>query len=80
MEKENMTHKLNTLSNAINEKCDSISAIVNDTIKYQSAADIENSNLMNESRTTYALSLYSKISNISWDYTSPSDRLSGCKY
>ena len=49
---------------------------------------IQNKNLMNEmsvpmidTRTSYALSLYSKISNISWDYSSNSIHiLEGCKY
>ena len=38
------------------------------------------SNDIADSRTAYALSLYSKISNITWDYKVQSGRLAGCKY
>lgn len=35
---------------------------------------------MADSRTAYAISLYSKISNINWDYQAPPGHLVGCKY
>ena len=33
---------------------------------------------MADSRTAYAISLYAKISNITWDYKAPQGRLAGC--
>ncbi len=81
LEKENLSLKINIVSGAIEQKCSVISEIVNDTLKNQSTiSEYENVNILNESRTVYALSLYSKVSNISWDYASPSDHLCGCKY
>ena len=35
---------------------------------------------ISDSRTAYSLSLYSKISNISWDYSAPEGSLEGCKW
>ena len=32
-----------------------------------------------DSRTAYALSLYAKISNITWDYEAPSGKIAGCE-
>lgn len=34
---------------------------------------------MADSRTAYAISLYAKISNITWDYNAPQGKLAGCK-
>lgn len=34
---------------------------------------------MADSRTAYAISLYSKISNITWNYNAPPNHLSGCE-
>lgn len=33
-----------------------------------------------DSRTAYALSLYAKISNITWDYQATPGKIAGCKY
>ena len=32
-----------------------------------------------DSRTAYALSLYAKISNITWDYEAPPGKIAGCE-
>ena len=33
-----------------------------------------------DSRTAYALSLYAKISNITWDYEAPPGKIAGCEF
>ena len=33
-----------------------------------------------DSRTAYALSLYAKISNITWDYDAPAGKIAGCEW
>ena len=38
------------------------------------------SSQISDSRTAYALSLYAKISNITWDYEAPSGKIAGCEY
>jgi uncharacterized coiled-coil protein SlyX len=35
---------------------------------------------MADSRTAYAISLYTKISNITWNYNAPHGHLAGCKF
>ncbi len=41
------------------------------------ASEFTVSSDMADSRTAYAISLYAKISNITWDYKAPSGRLAG---
>lgn len=43
------------------------------------AAEFNISTDMADSRTAYAISLYAKISNITWDYSLTEGKLGGCK-
>ena len=64
-------------------KCEEISKIAEQTVALkEQTEEIALSDSMAESRTSYALTLYSKISNISWDYAAMEnkDLLAGCKY
>ena len=44
------------------------------------AAEFSMSTDMADSRTAYAISLYAKISNITWDYSINNGKLGGCKF
>ena len=46
----------------------------------EKGAEYNLSSQISDSRTAYALSLYAKISNITWDYEAPPGRIAGCKY
>jgi hypothetical protein len=66
-------------------KIEDISKIAQQTLTLQEQTEhLAQSDTMSESRTSYALSLYSKISNISWDYAvtgtgTDTGRLAGCE-
>jgi hypothetical protein len=63
-------------------KLQDISKVAQQTLALQEQTeDLSLSDSMTESRTSYALSLYCKISNISWDYaaTGKGGHLAGCE-
>ena len=82
-DKENLSLAVNEEQRIVSEKTQDITRIAQDTLALkEETTHIALTERMTESRTSYALSLYSKISNISWDYTATAsgDRLAGCEY
>jgi hypothetical protein len=79
VEKENLILSANKTSELIAAELEAISKLAESSIQIQqnTSPSLEDPHL--ESRTSYALSLYGRISNISWDYTAPSGRLAGCE-
>mmetsp|Transcript_5497 Transcript_5497/g.9050 ORF Transcript_5497/g.9050 Transcript_5497/m.9050 type:complete len:203 (+) Transcript_5497:46-654(+) len=81
IDKENLVQAINKEQQVKVAKIQDISRIAQDVLALkEETADFALTERMTESRTSYALSLYSKISNISWDYaaTASGDRLAGC--
>jgi hypothetical protein len=83
MEKENCSKQMEELSKAIEVKKLQIDKLqtLNNNLQ-ESAQEYSLNNCIADSRTAYAISLYSKISNISWDYKASNieeGKLVGCK-
>jgi hypothetical protein len=84
VEKENCNRQIEELSKTIEVKKLQIEKIQNlNNALQESTREYNLNNSIADSRTAYAISLYSKISNITWDYKSSNleeGKLVGCKY
>ena len=78
MEKENVSKQIETLRQQIDMKRETVFNLASSslTLKEKMATMSSNSQL-SDARTAYALTLYGKISNITWDYTTPRGKLGG---
>ncbi len=78
--KEAITQQMEILSKQIDAKKHNIAKLTNTGLSLKErASEFTISSDMADSRTAYALSLYAKISNITWDYKAPSGKLAGCE-
>jgi len=78
--KENLLQQIDTISRNIDTKRQNIAKMSTTTFSLKErGGEFNLSTEMADSRTAYAISLYAKISNISWDYKSASGHLTGCK-
>ena len=78
IEKENLVTSINDYHNTIDAMVSEISSIAESALGLQEQmADLELDESLMQSRKSHALSLYSKVSNISWDYTAPPGVLAG---
>lgn len=78
--KENLVQQTEAISRNIEIKRQSIAKMAATGISLKErAAEFTISTDMADSRTAYAISLYAKISGITWDYSLPSGKLGGCK-
>jgi hypothetical protein len=78
--KENLILQTEALSRNIDIKRQSVAKMAATGISLKErAAEFNISTDMADSRTAYAISLYAKISGITWDYSLPSTKLGGCK-
>jgi hypothetical protein len=78
--KENLVQQTEALSRNINMKRETISKMQATGVSLKERANEFNiSTDMADSRTAYAISLYAKISNITWDYKSAPGKICGCK-
>lgn len=79
--KENVNEQIDSLLRAIDEKKQNLQKLQSATVelmsKSQSMAD--GSGGATDSRAAYALSLYSKISNITWDSNAADGKIAGCE-
>eukprot|EP01035_Chromulina_nebulosa_P027708 gene27708-36468_t len=82
--KENLNSQMDSLLHAIDEKKQRIDALHNSHAslmqQLQDARSGQHQSAAVDSRTVYALSLYSKISNITWEYGSSPETLSTFSY
>jgi hypothetical protein len=79
-EKENLVTSINECNEVLDEKVSEISKIASTALEIQQQiADLDIDDEITQSRTSHALSLYSKVSNISWEYSAPPGILAGCK-
>ena len=77
-EKENISAQIDQLREIIDTKRENISKMASQAIVLQERTqECSSGSAIADSRTAYALSLYAKISNITWDYTAPMGRLAG---
>lgn len=78
--KENLIQQTESISKNIDIKRQNIAKMAATGINLKErAAEFNISTDMADSRTAYAISLYAKISNITWDYSLPTGKLGGCK-
>ena len=78
-DKENAYYDIELLKRAVDQKKVSIATLSAEIQELEKQrAEIDADANIRESRTSYAISLYSKISNIAWDYTAPAGHLAGC--
>lgn len=78
-DKENASTQVETLRDALDSKREAIAKLAKNVLSLkEKAAEMETASSMGDSRTAYALSLYAKISNITWDYNAPTGKLAGC--
>lgn len=79
-ERDSLLNDINALNSQIEKTRSEIIMIADDNraLKEETAKHEEEIKLQ-DSRTAYAVSLYSRITNIDWDYGSPSNILSGRK-
>lgn len=79
--KENLLQQIDTMSRNIDTKRQNIAKMSTTSLSLKErSGEFNLSTEMADSRTAYAISLYAKISNISWDYKSASGHLTGCKW
>lgn len=78
--KENLGTQVEQLRQIIDSKRENISKMASQTIVLQErSSECSAGSQLADSRTAYALSLYAKISNITWDYKAPAGKLAGSK-
>jgi hypothetical protein len=70
---------MNATSQKIDQEHETISKLAENSIQIQQNTNLGLEDPHLESRTSYALSLYGRISNISWDYHGAPGHLVGCK-
>jgi hypothetical protein len=81
--KENLSSEVDSLLKAIDTKTTNVSKMASTALSLKERAhDFTISSDMADSRTAYAISLYAKITNITWDYSNNRERggivLRGC--
>jgi hypothetical protein len=78
-DKENVSTQLESLRDNLDNKREAIAKLAKTALALkEKAMELEAAGTLCDSRTAYALSLYAKISNITWDYSGPSGKLVGC--
>lgn len=79
--KEAAGNNVNSIRENTDNKRENISKMAEQALVLrEKGAEYTLSSQINDSRTAYALSLYSKISNITWDYDAPPGKIAGCKF
>jgi hypothetical protein len=79
-EKENVNNQIDEMREVVDKKRENISKLATQALQLkQKSAEYDSTDDLTDSRTAYALSLYGKISNITWDYSGcVPGTLSGC--
>ena len=77
-DKENVTSQVENLRATLDAKREKIATLAKQALNMmEKCSEATVSSQLADSRTAYALSLYAKISNISWDYKAPSGKTAG---
>ncbi len=81
VEKDNYQESIRQLIQAIAEKKAAIAKQASmGQVLEERMKEYSINSAMADSRTAYAISLYSKISNITWNYNAPQGHLAGCEW
>ena len=76
-----MANQIDSLREIIDNKMENISKITKQiSVLNERTAECSAGSQLADSRTAYALSLYAKISNITWDYKAAQGKLSGSNF
>ena len=79
-DKENVAGQLENIRETTDRKRESITKMAAQALALrEKGSEYTLSSQIADSRTAYALSLYAKISNITWDYDAPAGKIAGCK-
>ena len=79
-DREAVGNHLDTIRATTDSKRENISKMAAQTLALrEKGSEYTLSSQISDSRTAYALSLYAKISNITWDYDAPSGKIAGCE-
>ena len=77
-DREAVKNHLDTIQVTTDSKRENISKMAAQTLAMrEKGSEYTLSSQISDSRTAYALSLYAKISNITWDYEAPSGKIAG---
>lgn len=77
--KDGINQQLDAISKQIDTKKNNIRKLTTTALSLKErSSEFTLSSDMADSRTAYAISLYAKISNITWDYSAPNGKLAGC--
>jgi hypothetical protein len=80
-EKENMASHLENIREITDKKRENITKMAAQALALrEKGSEYTVSSQIADSRTAYALSLYAKISNITWDYDAPTGKIAGCEW
>ena len=80
-DREAVGNHLDTIRATTDSKRENISKMAAQTLAIrEKGSEYTLSSQISDSRTAYALSLYAKISNITWDYEAPTGKIAGCEY
>lgn len=80
VDKENYQRSLDNLVREIETKRHNIVKLADTCVTLQERTqEFKVNSSISDSRTAYAISLYGKISNITWDYSAAPGHLAGCK-
>lgn len=77
-DKENVHAQLESLRSLLDSKRENISKMALTAVQLREKSDeLTATTLQADTRTSYALSLYTKVSNITWNYSVPAGKLAG---
>ena len=80
-DRESIGVNLDSIRDATDSKRENISKMAAQALALrEKGAEYTLSSQIADSRTAYALSLYAKISNITWDYEAAPGKIAGCTY
>ena len=78
-EKENIAGQLEHVRETTDKKRENITKMAAQALSLrEKGSEYTLSSQISDSRTAYALSLYAKISNVTWDYEVPAGKIGGC--
>ncbi len=79
-EKENIHQQIDHILHTMEQKKANVTKLQSSSQQLQDRAhEFTMTSAMADSRTAYAITLYSKISNITWNYAAGDNHLAGCK-
>lgn len=78
-EKENVNEQVESLRFVVDQKREHIFKTASQSLALKEKVSEMKMSQVVDARTSYALSLYGKISGIQWNYNGPTGHISGCE-